>query len=268
MNIDFLTPILIFSIIFSSLFLYRKFEEKMKRVFGSRKFSMREAVVMVFVMGVMVTLVVFMPSYALQILFIFAYSYMLFVFLYIISDKWLLAVFPPIIFIATYLLNYLLIKNIYVLSVFATFFAIMTIVFMSYVFPWKVTLLFATLLTLMDVIQVLWTGQMIKAAVKMVGLYLPVALILPTFPSLKPIALGVGDIFLSGLLSIQTTSKYGRKAGVVSAITISLGFFLFNLLMLNMPLRITGFPATITVLLGWLPTFAFYHFKEKMKSKA
>lgn len=266
MSIDFLTPILIFSIIFSSISLYRKIEGKMKRFFGSKKFSIREAIAMVFMMGVMVTLVVFIPSYAIQILFLFAYSYMLFVFLYIISDKWLLAVFPSIIFIAAYLLNYLLIKNIYVLSVFAAFFAIMTIVFMSYVFPWKVTLLFAALLTLMDVIQVLWTGQMIEAATKMIGLYLPVALILPTFPSLKPIALGIGDIFLSGLLTIQTTLKYGHKAGVASAITISLVFFLFNLLMLNMPLKIAGFPATITVLLGWIPTLVLYHFKKENKS--
>lgn len=262
MNIDLLTPIIIFSIIYVSILLYRKFDERVKRVFGDRKISLHEAVIMVFMMGVIVTLVVFVPDYALQILFVFAYSYMLFIFLYIVSNKWLLAIFSPIMFTAAYLLNYLLIKNIYISSLFTVIFAIMAIIFLSHVFPWKVTLFFATLLTLMDVIQVLWTGRMIEAATKIISLYLPAALILPTFPSLKPIALGLGDIFLSGLLSIQITLKYGHEAGVASAITMSLVFFLFNLLMLNIQFKIAGFPATVIVLLGWLPTFTFYHFKH------
>lgn len=260
MEIDFLLPLSVFLIVSSSIFLHERFEKKMRSVFEGKKLGMREAVFMVLLMGVMVTLVTFIPGYAIQILFISAYTYMLLVFTYIVLGKWLLAIFPPAIFLATYLL----VENIYVINVFAAIFSIMIIIYLSPLFPWKITLAFAALLTLMDVIQVFGTGHMVESASKMIGLRLPVALILPTYPSRKLAAIGVGDIFLSGLLSIQAASKYKRKFGLISAAAISLMLFIFEFLALNLPLKIAGFPATLIVLLGWLSAIAPSILRRKM----
>ncbi|MBS7634429.1 hypothetical protein KEJ34_02885 [Candidatus Bathyarchaeota archaeon] len=259
MEIDFLLPLSIFTIAASSIFLYEKFEKKMRGIFEGKKLSMREVVIMVLSMGIMVTLVAFMPDYAIQILFIFAYAYMLLVFAYIILGKWFLAIFPPAIFVVTYLL----VRNIYVVNIFAAIFSIMVIIYLSPLFPWKITLAFAALLTMMDVIQVFWTGYMIESASKMIGLYLPVALILPTYPSQKLMAIGIGDIFLSGLLSIQTALKYKRKVGLLSAAMISFTLFIFEFLILNLPLKIAGFPATLIVLLGWFSTMGLNYLKNE-----
>ncbi len=87
----------------------------------------------------------------------------------------------------------------------------------------------------------------------MIGLHLPIAIVIMTFPSPRGIALGLGDIFLSGLLTIQTTTKYGKKAGLLVAVTISCVLFIFEVLLFNNILgEIRGFPATIIVILGWL----------------
>lgn len=259
MEIDFLLPLSLFVIVASSIFLYEKFEKKMRGVFEGKKLGMREVVFMVSSMGIMVTLVAFMPGYAIQILFVSAYAYMLLVFAYIVLGKWFLAVFPPVIFMVIYLL----VRNIYVVNILAAIFSIMVIIYLSPLFPWKITLAFAALLTVMDIIQVFWTGYMIESASKMIGLYLPVALILPTYPSQKLMAIGIGDIFLSGLLSIQTALKYKRKVGLLSAAMISFTLFIFEFLVLNTPLKITGFPATLIVLLGWFFTMGFLHLKNE-----
>ena len=231
----------------------------MKTILEDKKLSMREIVLMVFSMGVMVTTIALMPNYAIQILFIAAYSYMLLVFTYIILRRWFLAFLPPIIFVA----SYLLVKNIFVMNIFAALFTIMVIVYLNSLFSWKVTVVFAFLLMIMDIIQVFWTGYMVEAANKMIGLQLPIALILPTFPSYRLTALGLGDIFLSGLLSAQTASKYGQRKGLITAATISIALFIFEILMLNMEIGVQGFPATIIVLLGWLLGMGLVFLKEK-----
>jgi hypothetical protein len=260
MEIDFLLPLSVFLIIASSIFLHEKFEKKMRSIFEGKKLGMREVVLMVFLMGIMVTLITFIPGYAIQILFISAYAYMLLVFTYIVLGKWLLAIFPPAIFVAAYLL----VKNIYVVNVFVAIFSMMIIIYLSPLFSWKITLAFAALLTVMDVIQVFGTGYMVESASKMIGLRLPVALILPTYPSQKLMAIGVGDIFLSGLLSIQSALKYKREVGLLSAAMISLAMFIFEFLVLNLPLKIAGFPATIIVLLGWFSAIGSIYLKKKM----
>ncbi len=248
MEIDFLLPLSVFIIITLSILLYEKVQEKMKIILEDRKLGMREIILMVISMGVMITIVALMPNYAIQILFITVYSYVLLMFTYVALRRWLLAFLPPIIFVAVYLL----IKNFFVMNIFAALLAIIIIIYMNSLFSWKITMIFTVLLVVMDVIQVFWTGHMIEAANKMIGLQLPIALILPTYPSYKFTALGLGDIFLSGLLSTQTASKYGRKRGLITAATTSITIFIFEILMLNMEIGAQGFPATIIVFLGWL----------------
>jgi len=259
MEIDFLIPSSVFTIVALSILFYEKIRDRMKTVLEDKKLSMREVVFMVFSMGAMVTIIALMPNYAIQILFIAAYSYMLLIFTYIILRKWFLALLPPIIFIA----SYLLVKNIFLMNIFAALFTIMVIAYLNSLFSWKVTVVFALLLMIMDIIQVFWTGYMVEAANKMISLQLPIALILPTYPSYRLTALGLGDIFLSGLLSAQTASKYGREKGLITAATISIALFIFEILMLNMKIGVQGFPATMIVLLGWLLGMGFIFIKEK-----
>lgn len=254
MIVDFLMPLILLMIIALALLLYDRVESKMRRILEDRKLGIREVILMVTLMGIMVTLVTLMPEYAIQILFIAAYSYMLLVFTYIFSGRLVLSILPPSIFIITYLMA----DSVLITNIFAAVFAIMIITYLNSLFSLKVTLIFSALLTVMDTVQVFLTGHMVGAAVKMLTLRLPVAIVLPGV-----VVLGLGDIFLSGLLSTQTASRYGRRIGFLTAATISLALFIFEFLMLNFGFGAEGFPATIIVLLGWLLGIGIYTLQKK-----
>lgn len=256
MKIDISLPLSLFLIVALSLLLNEKIGRRVRGILGDKKLGGREIILMVISMGAMVSLIVLMPSYAIQILFIAAYSYMLLIFTYLLLKKLLLAIIPPAAFIIAYFTVYTLIEDVYIantiMSIFAALFAIMIITYLNALFSWRIAILFATLLTVMDVIQVFLTAHMTEAAVKMIALRLPVAIILPTFPTLGYImSLGLGDIFLSGILSAQAANKYGRKTGLLTAASISAALFIFEILVFNLKLGFEGgFPATIIVLLG------------------
>ncbi|MBS7606527.1 MAG: hypothetical protein QW502_02230 [Candidatus Bathyarchaeia archaeon] len=256
MKIDILLPLSLFLIVALSLLLNEKIGRRVRGILGDRKLGGHEIFLMVASVGAMVSLTVLMPSYAIQIIFVAAYSYMLLIFVYLLLEKILLAVIPPVAFIITYLAVYIIIEDAYIanaiMSLFAALFAIMIITYLNALFSWRVAILFAALLTAMDVIQVFLTTHMIEAAFKMIALRLPVAIILPTFPSVGyMMSLGLGDIFLSGLLSTQAANRYGRKTGLLIAASISAALFIFEILAFNLKLEFEGgFPATIIVLLG------------------
>jgi presenilin-like A22 family membrane protease len=111
----------------------------------------------------------------------------------------------------------------------------------------------------MDVIQVLITGHMVTSGERAITLGLPAAIVLPTFPSKLPylIALGLGDVFLVGLLSIQTMQKYGRKFAFASIVSIAIVFLLLQTILLNMDIQ--SFPATVLVISGWLTALGARH---------
>jgi hypothetical protein len=132
---------------------------------------------------------------------------------------------------------------------------------MGSLFTWKTTAAFAALLTIMDIIQVLITGFTVVSAGKAIELGLPVGVILPTFPYAGWTFLGLGDIFLFGLLSIQTTRKYGRNFGLVSILSMTIVFLLLQTILLNY--ADGGFPATVLVISGWLTSLgARYLYKS------
>ncbi|NIR87504.1 hypothetical protein GWO13_08075, partial [Candidatus Bathyarchaeota archaeon] len=116
--------------------------------------------------------------------------------------------------------------------------------------------LFVVLLTVMDIVHVLVTGYIVESAERLVGvLRLPVVIIIPTFPTLGlSIVLGLGDIFLAGLLSIQTAKKYGKKFGFASIAAIAIVFLILNTVLLNYYSQ--AFPATVLVISGWLAALA------------
>lgn len=252
MILDVLLPSVLFLITVAIVFLYTKFEKKVKTFFGEKELRPRDVILLVAAMGFMVTVLVFIPSIAIMAGFLYVYSMVLFMFAYFVVPKWYLAILTPAIFVALYLLY----KDTiwwtpYLLNIFAITFSILVSVYMGILFSWKTTALFVALLTIMDIIQVFGTRFMIAYSEKVIQLSLPVVIILPTFPSnVGLMALGLGDIFLAGLLSIQTTQKYGKRFGLISMISIAVVFMILEMMLLNY--RVSFFPATVLVIAGWL----------------
>jgi len=242
---DVLLPSVLFVIIILSIFLQRRLEKRMIILIEEARISLREAFFIVAFMGIAVTAIAFIPGMAIQIIFLAAYSYILFSFVYVAYKRWYLAIVPPIIFVCSYFLCW----NLIVFNIFAIIFSMIIAVYASGLFSWRTVWIFAILLTIMDVIQVFFTGFMGQSAVKMMRLKLPVLLLLPTYPHGLTIGLGLGDIFLASLLSIQMASKYGVKAGILTAATNSLAMFIFEVALLN-TMFARFFPATLVVIAG------------------
>jgi len=251
MIVDISLPLALSLITLTVLFVHTKLSGKVTSLLGGREFKTRDVVLLVVMMGVMVTVlgwtVITIPERAIMVFFLFAYSTTLFLFTYLIVPKWYLAVVAPAIFIALYFLFW----NLILLNVFAAIFAICISVYLGNLFTWKTTAVFVGLLTVMDVVQVLLTGFMVESSGKAIGLQLPALIALPSFPLQGYIMfLGIGDIFLSGLLVIQSTQRYGRRWGLATIVAIGVVFFLLETVLMNS--GIGAFPATVLVIAGWL----------------
>ena len=86
MRLDVLLSLILFLVSLITLFLYDKYEVKVKSLFGENKFRTRDAVLIVLMMGTMVTVIAFIPQLALMLLILFAYALLLFLFTYVISQ--------------------------------------------------------------------------------------------------------------------------------------------------------------------------------------
>jgi hypothetical protein len=254
MLFDVVLPTAIFLIALASTVLYGKVEKRVKNMFEEREFTMRDAVLLVIAMGTMVSVLVVFPTQAILVLFLWIFSIALFMITYLISQKWYLGPIGP----AAFLVLYFVFKdtsvwNYWLLDLFAVIFVVFITVYVGSLFTWKTTLAFALLLTIMDVIQVLYTGYMVKTSYKIIGLSLPVFIVLPVVPpsSTQLLGLGLGDLFLTGLLSIQTTKKYGRKVALISVLSIVMVFGIVEAFMLTyFPNQ--ALPATVMIFGGWL----------------
>ena len=272
MKFDVSLPLVLFLITAAVLFLYTKFGKKVKSLLGGKELTTGHAVLLVVAMGVMVTIlgwtIIQIPDMAIMVLFLYAYSMVLFLFAFLVVPesysgfaRMQLAVLIPALFIGVYaLFRHTYVWELYLLNFFAVVFAISISVYMGGLFSWKTTAVFVVLLTFMDLIQVLVTGFMVESSRRMVALQLPVMIVVPTFPSEGYILLGLGDIFLSGLLSIQSLQKYGRRFGFVSALAIALVFLLFETVLINS--NVGFFPATVFVVSGWLVALGARYFHK------
>lgn len=253
MMFDVVLPSIISIIAAATVLLYAEVEKKIKSVFEEKEFRVRDAVFLVISMGIMVTIIVIVPQQAIRALFLVAYSFVLFLFTYVVTEKWYFAVLPSAVFVALYLSSY---WNLLLLNIFAIIFAVLVTVYLGGLFSWKTVMVFAALITVMDFIQVFGTGFMGASAEKLLDLELPIMLLVPTFPVKASglLGLGLGDVFLTGLLAIQTAQKYGRNAGFISAIAVGFAFFVFEFIIFSY--QYTGFfPATLVVVAGWLLGF-------------
>jgi hypothetical protein len=177
------------------------------------------------------------------------------------KGRWYLAVLPPALFILLYLVyKETVLWFPFLLNAYGVIFAVLITLYLGSLFSWKSALIFAGLLTIVDIILVLVTGTMISAAKTVSDLRLPVLISLPIIPlitegGLRYISLGLGDFFFAGILATQTFRKFGKKTAVLSTVTMSVSFAIFEVFLLNSTLP--GFPGTVMIICGWLPVMAW-----------
>ena len=183
------------------------------------------------------------------------------------EERWYLAVLPPALFICLYLFfSRTRIWFPYLLDLYGIVFAVLIILYLGSLFTWKTTLIFVGLLTVMDIILVLFTGTMVSAASHVESLRLPVLIYLPTVPEIVTnegtlyMGLGLGDFFFAGLIGVQTLKKFGKRFAVSSAIAISTSFFIFQVVMFNW--GFIAFPGTLMIICGWLPLVIWKRIKH------
>lgn len=259
---DISLPVIVSLITTLIVWLFPKFRNKVEGIFEEKKFGVRDVVFLVVAMGAMVTAIVFIPQQAIQILFLAAYTFVLFLITYIALDKWYFAVLPPAIFLILYFST---LWSSLLITLFAVIFIVSITIYVGNLFSWSTVLIFTALITVMDVIQVFGTNFMGQAATKVIQLQLPVAIQVTTFPIEGEVFLGLGDLFLAGLLSIQTSRKFNKRAGLISAISIGVAFFIFEALANYFNFR-SFFPATIVVVCGWLLGFGIFYLIKRRNS--
>ncbi len=193
-----------------------------------------------------------------------------------VQERWYVAVQPPALFVLLFVFFNVAYEGAPVwapvlLDVFALTFAMLIILYLGSLFTWKTTLVFAVLLTIVDIILVLGTGTMVTTAQQFTGLGLPVLVHLPNIPlvfSAEGIVLfrglGLGDFFFAGILALQTFKKFGKQAGYAAVIAMTVSFAIFEaflpevvgLLEPVLQREIGGFPGTLMIIMGWLPVVA------------
>lgn len=189
-----------------------------------------------------------------------------------VKERWYLAVLPPALFILLYLVyNGTSLWFPYLLDTYGITFAVLIILYVGSLFTWKSASIFAGLLTVMDIILVLFTGIMVTAAKQVSGLGLPVLVSLPTLPLLitergmQYMSLGLGDFFFAGILATQTFRKFGKKTAVLSVFTMTVSFAIFEAFLLTY--KWGAFPGTLMIICGWLPVVAWKLLSERKTVK-
>jgi hypothetical protein len=190
----------------------------------------------------------------------------------VFKERWYIAAQPPALFVLLFVFFNVIYAGSapvwfpFLLDVFAFTFAVLIILYLSSMFSWKTVGIFAGLLTVLDVVLV-FTGPMVAAAETFTGLGLPVLVYLPNLPILLTqtgaIAfrgLGLGDYFFAGILAVQMYKKFGRNAGVISAVAMAVAFGIWEAFLPEITafFNIRGFPATVCIISGWLPVVAYY----------
>ena len=347
-TLDIAMPLALFAVSIAALLLNERTEGKLKTTFEERELRTRDVVMLVVMIVVAVSVIGYVsildPGQIFQniilLVFLFAYSMLLFVFSYLFSgmkqrsarlfslgfavaglvagtvslvepfvdslalyralafyglaafalasivldakkaeaqERWYIAVQPPALFILLFVFFNVVYEGTPVwapvlLDVFALTFAVLIILYLGSLFTWKTVLVFAVLLTIVDIILVLGTGTMVTAAQQFTGLGLPVLVHLPNVPLAFSLegnilfrGLGLGDFFFAGILALQTFKKFGKQAGYASVVAMTVSFavleaFLPEILDLLEPVlqrEIGSFPGTLMIIIGWVPVVAW-----------
>ena len=274
-NFDVTMPLTLLAVTFASLFLYPKVESKLKGVLEEREFRVRDAVMLVGLMAVMITIVVVIRqlSIVLMVLFLFAYSLLLFTFGYLVSkNRWYIAIIAPAVFILLYVfLRGTSIWTYYLSNIYGLIFAVLITLYLAGVFDWTTTAVFGALLTGMDIVLVLVTRTMVQAATAAASLSLPVLVSLPLVPLITTgtgvllLSLGLGDFFFAGLLAVQTYIKFGRRLAIASVIGMTVSFSIFEAFILTY--NVGAFPGTLMIICGWIPFVLVQSLRNRKKAR-
>lgn len=239
-------PLVVFAATTIAMVAYPACEGRIRSLYKHEKLKTQDIILLIIAFSTVITITAFAPQLALQVFFVTIYSVGLFLLAYTVRPKWYFAVLLPATFILLYLYHWTIVE----LGIFSFTFVIFLAMALNGFFNWKTSALFAGLLTVVDVIHVFGTKLMISSAIKIVALKLPLTIILPTFPSQGQVIIGLGDIFLAILLTLQTYQRLGRNLGLTCSLSISLMFVILEAVQLNFKLQF--FPATVTVVVGWL----------------
>ena len=272
---DITMPLTLLAVTFASMLLNPKIENKLKGVFEESEFRVRDAVLLVGMMAVMITVIVVVRqlSTVLTVLFLFAYSLLLYTFSYLLANKrWYLGIIAPAVFILLYVfLRNSFIWTYYLSNVYGLVFAILITLYLAGLFNWKTTAVFGVLITAMDIILVLVTKTMVQAASAAASLSLPVLVQLPLVPVISTgtgmlvIGLGLGDFFFAGLLAVQTYKKYGKRLAIASVVGMAISFSIFEALILTY--NVGAFPGTLMIICGWAPFVVVQTLRNWKKTK-
>lgn len=149
--------------------------------------------------------------------------------------------------------------NIYTFNLIAVLFVVSVILLMSNIIPWNILKLFVVLVLIMDITLVFITRDMVVLGNKILSLQIPILILIPFG---NGVAIGLGDIFITGLLCLQFTKEKGYTKNLSLGFiwtTTALLFILLFMLTVYLPKRM--YPATIFVALSFIgANILFKHF--------
>ncbi len=140
--------------------------------------------------------------------------------------------------------------NIYSFNLIAILLVVSVILLISNIIQWNILKLFVVLILIMDITRVFITRDMVVLGSRIMSLQIPILIHIPIGNGLT---IGLGDIFITGLLCLQFTKEKGytsnKSLGFIW-ITTSLLFILLFIVIMYLPKQM--YPATIFVTLSFM----------------
>ena len=222
---------------------------------GDMKFNLKHIALIAFGMPIVLWLVINITTEYIVYFYVFGMAYVLGTCIFLITGKWYNALLGLV-----YPLLYFYYWNIYFFNIIAILIASFAILFMLQIMTWKIVKYFTVLFVILDIIMVLYTKMMTVAATKILDNNIPAMIMLPANDvTTTGIALGLGDIFLTGLLcatfirEVNMSDALGIKFSWMTAIMIGTILFASILIFPTTPL-----PATVHVIIGFILSYIAY----------
>ncbi len=223
----------------------KNFEEIFKKSIGSFEINRRYVILYTLLfLPAIAYMLINLSSYVVLYFYFFA-GFLILGSLGYILTKNLAAFFSGLIYPILYF-NY---WNIYTFNLIACLFAISIILLVNNIIKWNILKLFFVLILIMDIILVFITKDMVHVGNKIMSLQIP---ILIRIPFGQGIAIGLGDVFVIGLLCVKFTKEKeytGTKSMAFVWITAALLLIVLFIVATYLPRQ--PYPATIFVALSF-----------------
>lgn len=253
--LDISLPFVLAAVSLGAFVIYPAYEKKVTSLYGREKITSKGSVAIVAMIAISVAVLAYAPSLAIKFFMTAILSILLYAFTYILTGRKRLSTLPAIAFLTLFFAFW----NVWISNFFAAFIVVVLASALAALLTWRATLLFTSLLLLLDAFHVFVTEMMSTTAVKMIQLRLPTLIAVPTFPTQGWIFLGLGDLILASLLAIQTAKKFSRSYGIVAIAAMASGFLISENVIFNMGFQF--FPATTMVAVGWLAVLMYLKLK-------